>query len=348
MYLLNFAIAQMVLACLLVCFIVKWQSSVVVGWLVNFNLICGILLMANFREVVHIRWLDVISGALSVTLIVSVVLGILATIVFLLVNIWFVHKREGWISNSMLAFVAGIIVIMIEVYMLFDLQPPFIIFLVIMTLLSVAIIYFVFAFWSTLISIMISNWYFPKLNKDYIVVLGGSSVNGEEISRLLSNRIDKGIAFYQRQLAKKNKRSKLIFSGGLGADKKLSIGLAMKRYAVANGIPETDILIEEHSTALQKNLIYSDHMIRQVDSQLNDKIVFVSSNYHILRVGILARKLKIKATEIGARVPFYYLPTATIREYEALLVMYKWIHIIMLFLTLIGALILLFINYNGL
>ncbi|MTJ76612.1 hypothetical protein GL305_10545, partial [Nocardia seriolae] len=56
------------------------------------------------------------------------------------------------------------------------------------------------------------------------------------------------------------------------------------------------------------------------------RMVLVTSNFHILRTAILARHLDLDAEVTGARTAFYYLPSAILREYTAILFEYKWIN----------------------
>ena len=64
---------------------------------------------------------------------------------------------------------------------------------------------------------------------DYVVVLG-SGLIGDQVTPLLAGRIDRGIEIYR-----KNPGSKLIMSGGQGADEEVPEGVAMTRYAVSRG-----------------------------------------------------------------------------------------------------------------
>ncbi len=57
-------------------------------------------------------------------------------------------------------------------------------------------------------------------------------------------------------------------------------------------------------------------------------MVLVTSNFHILRTAILARRLDLDAEVTGSRTAFYYLPAAILREFAAVVVAYKWINVL--------------------
>jgi uncharacterized SAM-binding protein YcdF (DUF218 family) len=57
-------------------------------------------------------------------------------------------------------------------------------------------------------------------------------------------------------------------------------------------------------------------------------MVLVTSNFHVLRTAILARRLNLDAEVTGARTAFYYLPSAVFREFVAVLVAYRWTNVL--------------------
>lgn len=55
--------------------------------------------------------------------------------------------------------------------------------------------------------------------------------------------------------------------------------------------------------------------------------IFVTNNYHTFRAGIFAKRVHLDSGGIGAHTAPYYLPTAFVREYIAILMLHKWLHI---------------------
>ena len=150
-----------------------------------------------------------------------------------------------------------------------------------------------------------------RMNFDYIIIHGCGLIGGEKLSRLLSNRVDKAIEIY----SKCKKKPIIIPSGGKGEDEKLSEAEAMKNYLLEHGIPEEDILLEDKSATTRENLINSKNLIDVREGK--KKPALVSSNYHIYRCLRLAKEAGLKCTGIGAKVAFYYWPSALIREFIA-------------------------------
>ncbi|GBD73828.1 putative uncharacterized protein [Tetragenococcus halophilus subsp. halophilus] len=99
----------------------------------------------------------------------------------------------------------------------------------------------------------------------------------------------------------------------------------MKDYALQQGIPEDDILIETNSTTTLENMQYSKEIIDRADIQA-PKVIFSSNNYHIFRAGIFARMAHLKAEGLGAKTAFYYLPNAFLREFIAIIAMKRKLH----------------------
>ena len=159
---------------------------------------------------------------------------------------------------------------------------------------------------------------------DYVVVLGTGLI-GDKVTPLLASRIEKGIAIYQ-----KHPGSKLIMSGGQGPDELMAEGQAMADYALEQGIPAEDIVIENQSTNTEENLKFSYALMKP-----GSRFALVTNYYHVFRALLLARKLKIKCIGYGARTKFYFSLNAFIREFVGYLVMTKKAHL--LFLGIVSA-----------
>ena len=154
---------------------------------------------------------------------------------------------------------------------------------------------------------------------DYVVVLGAGLI-GEKVTPLLASRIDKGIAIYQ-----KHPGSKLIMSGGQGPDEMIAEGQAMANYAMEQGIPAQDIVIENQSTNTEENLKFSYALMKP-----GSRFALVTNYYHVFRALLLARKLKIKCIGYGARTKFYFSLNAFIREFVGYVVMSRKAHLIVI------------------
>lgn len=146
---------------------------------------------------------------------------------------------------------------------------------------------------------------------DYVIIHGAGLINGEKISRLLQQRVDKAIVVYRKDPSP----TKFIPSGGKGSDENISEAEAMKRYLLEQGIPEDDIILEDKSTTTLENLKFSKNII---DSREGRKYTaLVTSNYHVYRALRYCRRVGLKCKGIGSHVAFYYWPSALIREFIA-------------------------------
>ncbi len=173
---------------------------------------------------------------------------------------------------------------------------------------------------------------FPK-KLDYIVVLG-AGLNGDEVTPLLASRINKGIKVYQ-----KNPGSKLIMSGGKGTDEVIAEGQAMANYALKQGVPESDLILECQSRNTRENLHYSSALMPR-----GSQFALVTSYYHLFRALTIARIHKLKCIGYGARTKFYFTLNAFIREFIGYMVITRRKHIIMLALITVLYLVALALN----
>ena len=154
---------------------------------------------------------------------------------------------------------------------------------------------------------------------DYVVVLGAGLI-GDKVTPLLASRIEKGIAIYQ-----KHPGSKLIMSGGQGPDELMAEGQAMANYALEQGIPAEDIVIENQSTNTEENLKFSYALMKP-----GSRFALVTNYYHVFRALLLAQQLKIKCIGYGAKTRFYFSLNAFIREFVGYVVMSRKAHLVVI------------------
>lgn len=150
-----------------------------------------------------------------------------------------------------------------------------------------------------------------KRNFDYVIIHGSGLIDGNRVSKLLADRLDKAIQVYRKDPTP----PVLIPSGGKGADESVSEGEAMEKYLLDKGIPASNIVREDRSATTFENLQNSKAII---DARGGSRYTaLVTSNYHVYRAMRYCRKIGIKCVGIGSHVAFYYWPSALIREYIA-------------------------------
>lgn len=155
-----------------------------------------------------------------------------------------------------------------------------------------------------------------------IVVLGSRLIDGK-VPPLLASRLDKALKIYNAT----EPRPMLIPSGGQGHDESLSEGVAMGEYLVAAGAEPGDVVVEDKAANTEENLLLSAELF--AESGRSGPLLAVTNNYHVLRAALLARQLRIDAEVVGAPTARYYLPSAFLREYVAVLVEHKWLHVLL-------------------
>ena len=134
-------------------------------------------------------------------------------------------------------------------------------------------------------------------------------------------RIDRALRFAEKQEALTGKAPIFVTSGGRGPDEPVSESASMKRYLLEQGVPESRILEEDRSASTYENMKFSWEKIRAVDP--NGKVAFSTTNYHVFRSGLYARRVKMRAVGMGAKTKWYFWPNAAVREFVGLLTEHK-------------------------
>ena len=151
-----------------------------------------------------------------------------------------------------------------------------------------------------------------KKDFDYVIIHGAGLLDGQRVSKLLRDRLDKAIEVYRKDPTP----PKLIPSGGQGSDETISEAEAMKSYLLEQGIPENDIILEDASKTTYENLLNSKKIMDIIEGRKYTALV--TSNYHVYRALRYCRKIGLVCTGIGSHVAFYYWPSALIREFIAI------------------------------
>ena len=161
----------------------------------------------------------------------------------------------------------------------------------------------------------------PALDRDYLIILGCAIRKDGTPTPLLAKRIDRAIEFYEKQKKETGKDLLFITSGGKGSDEKISESASMKQYLIEHGIPEDLIVEENKSVDTYQNMQFSKEKIDAMDP--NGKISFSTSDFHVFRSGIFARRFKMRAIGVGAKTKWYFWPNASVREFACLLTKHK-------------------------
>lgn len=179
--------------------------------------------------------------------------------------------------------------------------------------------------------------YKPDTDQDYIVILGCRVAPDGKPYPLLAGRIDKALEFYSRQLKESGKKALFVPSGGKGSDEMISESECMKNYLEEHGISEDGIIMENRSENTFENMTFSRELIMEDWNRRADhpegsapKVIFSTTNYHVFRSGLYARRIKFRAIGIGARTKWYFWPNAAVREFIGLLTGHKIKQIIVL------------------
>ncbi|MBQ1490629.1 MAG: YdcF family protein, partial [Blautia sp.] len=113
------------------------------------------------------------------------------------------------------------------------------------------------------------------------------------------------------------KKAIFVPSGGQGRGEPMAEAKAMTNYLLSQGFHEEDILPEDRSVNTYENMKFSKAIIERENPHA--KSIFVTTNYHLFRAGILARKVGFLADGLGSRTKWYFWPNAFVRELMGLL-----------------------------
>lgn len=154
-------------------------------------------------------------------------------------------------------------------------------------------------------------------DRDFLIVLGCGILPNGEPTPLLKGRLELARRFYEKQIRETGAAPRFIVSGGHGPDEPRPEAAAMRDYLLSQGIRDTEILVEDRSSDTEENMRFSSEIVRSICPDA--KTAFFTTNYHVFRSGIKARKAGLSAAGAGAPTKWYFWPNAAVREFIGLL-----------------------------
>ncbi|MBO0421543.1 YdcF family protein [Enterococcus plantarum] len=306
----------------------KEKRRLINGLLFNLFLLIGMTYLGVLLVRTYNPLLIILAGITGIALLVLLLIGLYALVVFLYWNAIVVMRKEG---HSLANLLTLLLAIGLTAFLIFNhystrILPQWASLL--FGILPLTMFYFSIVFYNFLTISVIYQFNQPKYTQDYIIVLGSGLIDGKTVPPLLGKRIEKAIQFYKAQSSATLNPPKLVMSGGKGDDEHIAESLAMKHYALEKGIPEEDILVETNSKNTLENMKFSKEIIETDFGGTDFHALFTTNNFHLFRAGLFAKMANLKADGIGAKTAFYFLPNAFLREFIAIVMMHKRRHLI--------------------
>jgi uncharacterized SAM-binding protein YcdF (DUF218 family) len=259
---------------------------------------------------------------LVAAIVVAIPVAIAVLAVFLVVNGVTMLRREGRRPANLLSLLAGLGIIGFVIFSVAVQQIGWEPLAVVRSALIGVLTYVSFLFVCFLVYAFVYSRVRSSRKVDFIIVLG-SGLRGSRVPPLLASRLDRGKQVYDRAV-RRGRSPMMITSGGQGRGEDLPESHAMASYLIERGVPEQRILREDRSTTTLENLTFSRELM--VARQPKYRCLIVTNNFHAFRAALTARKAKVNGQVIGSPTAAYYWPTATIREFVAILYTHKYLN----------------------
>lgn len=249
--------------------------------------------------------------------------AVLVLAVFLLANGVTMIRRESRSLGNLLSFLAGLglLALVVLVVTAQYTQQPAVGAVAVSVLAAVSYVSFLFCCYLGYAFLYSRLRVRPGV--DFVVVLGSRIINGR-IPPLLASRLDKALALYRAE-RDRGGDPLVITSGGQGPDENQPESHAMADYLLAHGVPDDKLLREDRSTTTAQNLTFSRDLMRR--HRPGYRCVLVTNNFHAFRAAILARTAKVNGQVVGSPTALYYWPSATIREFAAVIMEHRLINL---------------------
>ncbi|MFC0676131.1 YdcF family protein [Brachybacterium hainanense] len=266
-------------------------------------------------------------GLLVLAAMLSVFPGVIALAVYLIANGLTMFRKEGRSLGNALSLLAGTGILVSPVLagiLVFTGRPLGIVLGVMIGLVG---LHLGLAFLTFLAASLLYQHFPRRLDSTGVIVHGAGLIRGK-VTPLLRGRLDAGVA-KREELLSRGIDALLVPSGGQGADEPRSEGEAMAEYLVQEaGVPADRVLVEGASRTTEENLAFSHRLLEQHGH--TGPFTVVTSRYHAFRAALIARSLGYEDEAIGGPTASYYVPSATLREFVAVMTYRRWWNLVAL------------------
>ncbi|MGN0468111.1 MAG: YdcF family protein [Acutalibacteraceae bacterium] len=129
---------------------------------------------------------------------------------------------------------------------------------------------------------------------DYLLILG-CRVKGDKAEKTLETRIDAAAKYLSE-----HKNVLAVCCGGIvHADQTKSEAQVIADELAKRGIEKERLILEDKSTTTEENFINAKRIIESMETG-NVTVAFLSSEFHLLRAGIIAKRAGVDASSISA------------------------------------------------
>lgn len=259
--------------------------------------------------------------AVGLVALLAVVLGVV-----LVLNGLTMVRREGRRVANLLSLLAGLAVLVAVGLVLAVISTESLQFVVVILLASLPVGFLSFGFaayllYSALYQAIVRG---SSREVDAVVVLGSGLIDGR-VPPLLASRLDRGHEVFEAAVLA-GRRPVLVASGGQGADEPRAEAAAMADYLVERGVPSGSVVTEDASRTTEENLANTARLL--AGRGVTGEVAVVTNNFHAFRAALLMRRTGIPGHVLGSPTANYYWPSATIREYLAILRDHRWFVVI--------------------
>ena len=148
----------------------------------------------------------------------------------------------------------------------------------------------------------------PAYDKDFVIIPGCSISKKGGLLPLLKGRTNRAIRFAWDQEIATGK-----------PDEIMSEGSAMEFSLLSHGAEQYEVLPEKASVNTYENMLFSRKIIDA--AKPGAKVCVATTNYHVLRSVMLARKVGLDAEGLASTTKWYFWPNGLAREIIAIVSM---------------------------
>jgi len=152
-----------------------------------------------------------------------------------------------------------------------------------------------------------------KVPSDVMALVPGAGIVRKEPSFTLAGRLNAAAVFL-----KQYPETSVVLTGGHSDGQLASEAQVMAWYLERHGIDSERLILEEKASNTLENITYAVEIMREIEHQPVEAVLIITSDYHLLRSLMLARRFGLRAYGITAASPAPLYRQYAVREFFAI------------------------------
>lgn len=150
-----------------------------------------------------------------------------------------------------------------------------------------------------------------------VILIAGLKLQNNLPDNEYKTRLDRAVVLLQKRANSNSPTADIILLGGITGNNRVSEAKAGSDYLQTLGIQSVQIICDDHSRHTLENLHHARRILKhKLHLHSTDRVIIISSRYHIHRIVTLAKGLKLPVDPVAAEEQLLWTPLTVFKIFK--------------------------------